>query len=278
MTESKIRAGKMENFYIKIDVEYLNSLNNPIKKKLEQIIKNSEYRKKGYSTFIRLCPYCNGFSLLSVPDERISEFGSPKVCVVCGETNPFDKIRLCSEKASVLYSLSAYCAAGDGTEEDIRNERTLMEQSVVVDATGLEIFFRDIYSSGMNIKFVKDKYSLFTKFSNESKNDFINIDKTMKKFKTGLGIDLKKILDERDIKKINELFLKRNAIVHNNGFADNIFISQSGIKCKIGDLVPISDQDISDYSIVIARIVEKIENEFEKIIYPEIHLRIEDFE
>lgn len=267
----------MENFYIKIDTEYLNNLTSPTKEKLEQLIKNKDCYREGCSIFIRLCPYCNKFTLLSIPDKRTSKFGDPKVCVICGETNPFDKILLSSEKSGILYSLSAFCAAGDGTPEDIRNVRTLMEQSIVVMATGLEIFLRDIYSSGMNIKFVKSKHSLFAKFSNESKNDFINIDKTVKKFKTGLDIDLKTVLDEKDIKKINELFLKRNAIVHNNGFADNIFKSQSGIECKIGKEIPITDQDISDYSVVIERIVEKIEIEFEKIIYPEIHIRIEDF-
>ena len=144
-------------------------------------------------------------------------------------------------------------------------------------ATGLEIFFRDIYSSGMNLKFVKSKHSLFSKFSNESKNDFINIEKTMKRFKSGLDIDLKKVLDEDEIEIIHELFLKRNAIVHNNGFVDIIFLNQSGIDCKIGDQIIVTDGDIATYSQTIEVIAEKIEKEFEKIIYPEIFIRIEDF-
>jgi hypothetical protein len=267
----------MQNFYIKIDLKYLQSLAPPIKQRLEQILNEKFYSREGYSNYLRLCPYCNKFSLLSVPDDRINEFGFPKNCVLCGETNPFEKIHISLEKTSILNSLADFCSAGDGSEEDIRNVRTLTEQAIVVMATGLEVFLRDIYSSGMNLKFVKSKHSLFSKFSNESKNDFINIDKTIKKFKTGLDIDLKKVLDEKEIKKINELFLKRNAIVHNNGFVDNIFINQCGIECKIGELIPITDEDIAYYLAIIVSIVEKIEKEFEKIIYPEIHIRIEDF-
>lgn len=145
--------------------------------------------------------------------------------------------------------------------------------SRIISSFSILIVIEEFYRA----KFIKSKHNLFLKFSNESKNDFINIEKTIKKFKSGLDIDLKKVLDEKEIKKINELLLKRNVIVHNNGYADMIFINQSGIKCNLGELIPVTDEDSTIYSSIIISVVEKIEKEFEKIIYPEIDIRIEDF-
>jgi hypothetical protein len=85
----------MKNFYIKVDPEYLERLTPTVKERLKLLF-NRVPQTDGYSNFLRLCPYCNKFSLLSMPDDRIKKWGLPKVCTLCGETNPFDKIQLCS--------------------------------------------------------------------------------------------------------------------------------------------------------------------------------------
>lgn len=261
----------MQDYYVKIDLDFLENLSLPLRENLEKILRTSRYQEE-YSSYFRLCAYCNEFSLLHVPSER----GKPLFCPICGESNPFDKIRISMDKADTLKGLAIYCASGDGTVEDIKNERTLKEQVIVVMATGLEIFFRDIYSSVMNLKYVKIHETLFTRFSNESKNDFINISKTQKRFIRDLQIDFKSIFDKDEIKIINQLFLKRNAIVHNNGYVDSIFLSQSGIDSELGNLIPIEDDDLQKYSFIIWKIVETIGRECDSIVRLEFNNRVID--
>lgn len=266
----------MQNFYIQVDDEFLRSFPLQIKTNIESHI-NKEFSKEGKerSFFFRLCPYCNRLGLLSTGGQKNHGFRSPTTCVFCGETNPYEKISASMEKANILYGLSIFCASGDGTDEEEINERVLLEQTIVILATGLEVFLRDVYSSAMNLKYVKENHTLFDKFSNESKNSFINMGKTIRLYKIGLEIDLKTILSVEEQENIILLFLKRNAIVHNNGVVDQIFFSQSGIKCQMGDLIPISNQEICNYFDSIRSVVNKIESEFDKIMSPQIHRMIE---
>jgi len=148
---------------------------------------------------------------------------------------------------------------------------------IVLLATGLEIFFRDIYCSGMTIKHIKQTHEMFSFFSNESRNAFINIENTMKIFKERLNINLKDTLLDSEIKIIRRLFLKRNVIVHNNGFVDRIFLNQSGIECKQGKPVPIQIGEIEEYLYIVNSVIKKIEIQFDGILIPEIHEQIDEF-
>jgi hypothetical protein len=145
----------------------------------------------------------------------------------------------------------------------------------VVLATGIELFFKEMFVIGMDLKFVKNEQSLFSKFYKEAKNEFINIGKIIQKFSSDLKIDLNSILEEDLIRKLNILMLKRNVIVHNNGNADNIFISQSDINCKIGDPIPIENKEIMDYFLIVGTMVRNVKQEMDKLIDPELLKRIE---
>ena len=52
----------------------------------------------------------------------------------------------------------------------------------MVLATGIEIFLKDIFAISMDLLFVKNEHSLFSKFYKESKNDFVNVGKGKEKF------------------------------------------------------------------------------------------------
>lgn len=265
----------MRNFYIKIDSDFLNSFDAPIKEKLEYILKELSRDHPECLHFLRLCPYCNILSFLSITGTSVDKLESPSRCAFCGESNPFDKFKHSLNKVDILYGLAAFSSAGDD-DSDNENERALLEQAIVALATGFEIFLKDIYCSGMNLKYIKDGQSLFFKFSAESKNDFINIGKAMSKYKNDLNIDLKKMLSDNDLKKINFLLLKRNVIVHNNGFVDIQFKNQSGIDCKIGEQIQITNEDIAMYRSILESVVEKLEDEFEAILSPEMGFRIKN--
>lgn len=267
----------MKNFYVKVDSSFLNGVDSPHRERLEKIFEEHDQRIPGRSHYLRLCPYCNGFFLLSMSEGVADELVFPSRCVICGESNPFEKIQESFGKADTLYGLSVFCACGDDDEDDIKNERTLLEQTIVVLATGFEIFMRDLFCSGMNLKFVKNGRSLFSKFSVETKNDFINIGKATEKFKKELDIDLKTVFSKDEIGKIKILLLKRNVIVHNNGFVDTQFKNQSGMECQIGQPIHINAEEVSEYISILETVVDKLETEFEAILSPEIDLRLKEF-
>jgi hypothetical protein len=68
---------------------------------------------------------------------------------------------------------------------------------------------RDIFSSYMNLEYIKNEHTLFSKFSTGSKNEFRNIGKTIEKFKKDLKIDLKK----KGIVSFQPLILPRSKIL-----------------------------------------------------------------
>lgn len=257
----------MFNSYIKLDKEFIRKIENPTQENillyLEAISTNSELNV--YTTYFLFCPYCKN-SLILLIDAQ------PKFCTSCGETNPFQKLENSATKASLLFGLV------QKSEEQVT--RVLLEQSIVILATCIEVFFRDIYSTILNLRHVKHGHTIIERFYNEVKNDFINTGKIRKRFKD-LGIDIKNTIGEEVVKDINLLLLKRNVIVHNNGIIDKAFLSNSGLNgCNIGSLVEISKDEIQKSINIINDLSISLEeiyiNEFLDAVNEELIIYFKD--
>jgi len=152
-----------------------------------------------------------------------------------------------------------------------------LEQSLITIATGVEVFLRDIYSTTLNLRYIKKNKTLIHLIYREIRNDFMNIGKAKRKFKNDLGIDLKDIIGEDDLKKLNLMILKRNVIIHNIGNVDNSFLEQSGMDIKVGRPIPIQIDEIEDYVSTVENLVENIGGLFEKELRDEMYQRVEFF-
>ncbi len=183
-------------------------------------VSDEELLAKGDRDFYYcVCPYCNqqSWRLLSKGDSV--ESNGHVSCPNCTETNPYDKIKNALDKARTLEDIA------DKTTDETKR-RVLLEQCIVVIATAIEIFLRDAYSTIMNLRYVKINQTLIQKFLKDSRNEFTNIDRARDRFKTDLGIDLASVMPKDKIGELILLMAKRNAIVHNNGIADDQFLRQ----------------------------------------------------
>jgi len=213
--------------------------------------------------YFMFCPYCNEVGWLSMAQDssKVSKSLSssePVACVFCGETGPFEKMNNCQKKSIMLYTLATGKPQVPETGETFV-KRTLLEQSLVTTATGIEVFLRDVYSIVLNLRHVKPEKNLTGRFIEESRNDFINIGKAKEKYKKDLGVDLARVIRKDDLRKLDLLMAKRNVVVHNNGTVDRAFLrqieakglstllQQTGKKLRPGARVPVSRIELEEY-------------------------------
>ena len=210
----------MDNFYFKIDSKSLKKFSSIVQKYLKiEFSKHANAAEKGFKNgsikkpinhFIRMCPYCDNLYLLSIanlPMSSLKKVEDPRYCVLCGESTPSFKIKLSIEKAYKLYKISTHFLSKHKSDEDKKKQRILIEQSLVILATGIELFFKEMYIIGMDLKYTKNDKTLFIKFSKEAKNEFINIGKINQKYNEDLHLNLKTIFGEQLFKELNILML-----------------------------------------------------------------------
>ncbi|WP_167829641.1 HEPN domain-containing protein [Methanosarcina flavescens] len=243
-----------------------------MKMKVEKKIQSEPDR----THFVRMCPYCNNFYMLSMITESLITMGvNPKYCGICYESDPFYKIHYSLEKVRILHKLSVTNLSINENTTVEKVQRVLLEQCVVNLATGFEVFFRDIFAIGMNLKFVKNEHSLISKFYKESKNEFLNIGKMDRIFKEELNVDLKSLFNEEIYSELKIIMHKRHAIVHNNGLVDKKFLTQSGIECNLGKMIPISSEEIEKYLATAEAIVKIVKQMFDQLFFPYLKERID---
>jgi hypothetical protein len=273
----------MKNYYFLIDDAFLNAIppeaQKSLKSDMDNYVKQTSFPRDECKNYVIVCPYCNHLSTLISRIQKIDNKElEPYVCVRCGESTPYHKIASCINKARILFDLSVNCMAIDKNHQNTQNARILLEQSIVVLATGIELYFKEIYIISLNLKYVKPEHSLHLKFSKDVKNDFLNIGKMVSKFKNEFKIDITDILGRDVIDKLNDLMLIRNVIVHNNGTVDNIFLNNMSLEKKkkytIGFPIPITGDEIVEFINTTDIVLEKIETEFDKLIHPELQARI----
>jgi len=247
----------------------------------------------GRGLFFAFCPYCNRTYLLSAGTSKARVNKNPSVCVYCADMGPYWKFTSSMTKVGKLTSLlDHFEARGQGKKRELG--RVILEQSLVMIATVIEVFLRDIYAITLNMRYVKPGTSLVRRFYDDSRNDFANIGKAKAAFKKDLDIDLNKMLSKESRVLLEVLMAKRNTIVHNNGFVDETFIRQTGssaVKVRIRKLgqapelkeqVPVSRDELDLYLrmaeelfLVLGR---KFRKEFENIVIDKLIAFVEEHE
>jgi hypothetical protein len=213
------------------------------------------------SIIFAVCPYCRS-TLLKVIQKNTAV---PLWCNFCGDTYPCIKLIKNIQKVNYLLQIAVKSIdkEKDATKpisvlkEHVFKEtnRVLLEQCIVILATSLEIYLKDVYAITLNLRYVKDGENLSTRFYNDCKNKFVNFERASDLFNKELNInfnELKIFKNKKDnLVKLNMLTLKRNVIVHNAGIADSTFIKQSGFDFPKGQEIPITPVEIIEYSSII---------------------------
>lgn len=228
----EIRGG----LYIKIDDKLLSTLPPDALKRVESLSLKVEHaakeiaQKEGLelkerAIYLRFCPYCKVFSFTSFELDGVV----PTHCENCSESEPLFKITQAIYESIQLFALSK--DSDNYTPQiDKSLKFLLLEQCVIKLITGLEIYLKDVYSTLLNLKYVKRDNSLIDLFQKEGSNEFMNIGKASRKFKQDLGIDLSYFLDKEEFHQIDILQSKRNVIVHNLGLVDKKFLDQCNLE------------------------------------------------
>ncbi|GAB6284332.1 MAG: hypothetical protein STSR0009_05310 [Methanoregula sp.] len=270
----------MDNFSIRVDESFLGTLPPHVQDDLTKDIEEYSGENSGCDCFIRMCPYCTVLVVFLRSGTDDNDGRTPQVCAHCGETTPYDKCKQSIRKAKILCDLSVRAASqGEPIEkkkEEREEERVLQEQCIVVLASGMLVFLREVYGICMDLAYVKPEFSLYAKFNTGAHNDRVLPGDVVDRFKTELKMDLSEILGTDRIKKLYSLVLKRDAIVYKNSRADTIFLNNSGIKGKVGTWIPISHSEISDFIRTAEIIVDLLETECGTLISRGIHDRIKN--
>jgi len=270
----------MDNFSIRVEDTFLATLPPHVQDDLTKDIEEYSGEDSGRDCFIRMCPYCTVLVVFLRSGTEDNDGRMPQVCAHCGETTPYDKCKQNIRKAKILCDLSVRAASqGEPIEkkkEEREEERVLQEQCIVVLASGMLVFLREVYGICMDLAYVKPEFSLYAKFNTGAHNDRVLPGDVVDRFKTELKMDLSEILGTDRIKKLHSLVLKRDAIVYKNSRADTIFLNNSGIKGKVGSRIPISHSEISDFIQTSELIVDILEKECGTLISTGIHARIKN--
>ena len=227
-------------------------------------------KKSGRKLYFGYCPYCNKYSsILSVNSKMKPE---PYICVFCGETDPLYKMK------KSLYKVIIIKSQMKTREFPIRSQiiKILSEYCILQMATTLEIYFRDVYSTLQNLRYVKKNMTLYPKFFLETRNEFTNYGKALRIYRRTLNIDVKSNLTRVENTAMNLLFNKRHAIIHNNGKADKMFIDQTGLKIAIGDPIPINEKEIDKNVEIINKITSRVGRIYNRRVNKELFQAIEN--
>ena len=193
----------MDNFSIRVDDDFLATLPPDLQDGLTKDIEEYSGENPGCDCFIRICPYCTvlvAFLRSGIDDNNGL---TPQACAHCGETTPYDKYKQSIRKAKILYDLSVSSASKEEPGEKREEDRVLQEQCIVVLASGIEVFLREVYGICMDLAYVKPEFSLYAKFNSGAQNDRVLLGEVVDRFKTELKMDLSEILGTDRIKKLH---------------------------------------------------------------------------
>ena len=266
----------MQHLYSIVDENFIQDVDDtsPEFAKLVEEFLEYETERLGFphgqkpDYILSYCPYCKSITFNAVElDDRY-----PETCYLCRESDPYFKIGKSIEKAKYLYNLILKDEIS--TEKPEYFKRIILEQIIVILATGLELFLRDIYSTTLNHRFIKDDKSMFERFFQDSRNKFTNLNSAKGLFSKDLGINLGS-MEGQGFKKLKLLMVSRNAIVHNIGLADVHYIDQSELEIEPKTPIPIQIEDISEYILLLERLAIDINNKLGMELWQEKIKRFE---
>jgi hypothetical protein len=264
-----------EKLFSKLDEDYQKKIYDIInKKKTKSIpkINNASQIEKYFSIDLLDCLRCNA-STLDIFE--ISKFGksiNTEMCPFCGDTSPDNKINNSIKTTEDFIDMYQYMNKEIDRKKTITPideswVRTIMEYAIVSIATGIEIYFRDIYAYIMNMRFIKGNLSLFDYFLEETKNKFTDISKANEFFKAKkIDIDLKEIIGKENFSKLSLLSKKRNAIVHNSGWVDKQFKNSSKLDYELNIKIPIEIDELKEYIKIIEELISCLNKKFSEEI------------
>lgn len=252
--------------YIVVDESFLNKLSKEaseslagllypyyvknLKNKSNSMSKTEYFKKVRHSKAkfaLNYCAYCKAMTIIGLFDTTVEEFEKTKFCSTCGESNIFSTVDSGLEK---VYAMIRLCSRSEDSFESM----VLQHQTMVMIATKVECYLREYYKTFLNLTIVKSGISKVDKFEKECKNDFINLNKTVDRFKKELNINLKELLSQEDRKTLSNLFAYRNVIVHNNGKVDSKFKDLTKCKEDKGSTIELTDDDI-ERSLKVAQLL-----------------------
>lgn len=211
-------------------------------KKLSREIYFKSLNKVKIKIMCSYCAYCKRLHIIGIQG-KLEDVKVARYCVSCGESNIYEKANLGLKKVNNLLEVSG--KLDEVTDKELVDD--LNQQILVLIATKMEVFFRDYYTTFLNMKIVKSGHSEIERFEKDCKNDFINIDKTNDRFKKELGINLKSTIGNDMYKDMKEISAYRNVIVHNNGICDKKFLGYGIGTYNVEDTVKVKFKDINRY-------------------------------
>lgn len=175
--------------------------------------------RRRYSVVYSYCPKCkkDGFSAV-LGDAHANGL---KYCPNCGEPSISHRFNTGIDKIIGMLRISHIIEKEHGGLTKYQNQ-----QIVVLICSVLEVYLREFYADILNAKFVMPNESLYGKFLNDCKNDFLNPGKAQERLKRELGIDFKDTISPDAFKWLDVISDSRNVIVHNNGICDMRFVKK----------------------------------------------------
>lgn len=223
------------------------------------------------------CPFCGNMDLM-IWDKPYSDFKS-KYCSYCGKCSTAENIFL---QISALIRMQQVHMAGYNALKNDYNESDLeiisydiWHMELVELTCILEATLRDFYINLIYLKYKNYESSYIDDvIIRSTNNDFMNIEKANKHYKTGLDVNLKELISEDCWKSLIDLAQIRNTIIHNNGMVDDKFEkspSFTHIKDNVeGKLIFVNTNMINNYLLCVLELFAKIEEVFDKLYKEEL--------
>lgn len=173
-----------------------------------------------HSIIYTYCPKCKvkGFFINHLSRKQSNNF---KFCPHCGEPNISHRYNVGREKIVALLQLS-----NSLRESNDQLSRMVCQKILVSICSVFEVYLREFYADILNTKFIRSDLSLYDKFLNDCKNDFLNPGKAQERLKRELSINYKAIIGDELFKSLEFWADCRNVIVHNNGICDRRFVKK----------------------------------------------------
>lgn len=212
-----------------------------------------------YSLVYTYCPKCKvkGFVINPLSKKKSEGF---KFCPHCGEPNISHRYNIGREKIVSLLTLSKQLSQ----DNPVLSQR-LNQQILVLICSVFEVYLREFYADILNSKFIRSELSMYEKFLDDCKNDFLNPGKTHARLKKELSIDYKGSIGAIAFKTLSLWADYRNVIVHNNGICDRKFIKQHPEIGLRAEVVPTWKQ-LSSYLYVVDFAVQTLDKEYSKTL------------
>jgi transposase-like protein len=228
-----------------------------------------------YSIIFLYCPYCRA------TDFGVKKYnrGRPESCKTCGRTDPYQKLYdLTLSKATYLCNL--YQSQTPNNDSTKKVNRAILEQSIVILATSFEVYLRDMYATTLNRMFIKSDKDLLDRFYSDSRNTFTNYEKAKDAFKKEpIKINFKAAPKNKNFnEQLTLLLLKRNAIVHNAGIADDTFVKEAkkaGLEVEKGKEIPINVTEIYVYSTLVGNVAYHLKRNIDEKLKEEYFSKLE---